>query len=102
MELPRLEPLFQKYQDQGLEIIAVDGMRDSKRAQEFISKNKLSYTFLENGAEDAEFVNGTFQVTSYPTSFLIDEDGKILYMHLGFHEGDDAKLEKEIKKLLAM
>ncbi len=102
MELPRLEPLYQKYQDQGFEVIVVDGRRDRERAMKFIAKNNLSYTCLENGAEEAEFVNETFQVTGYPTSYLIDKDGKVLFMHLGYDEGDDVKLEKEIKKVLSM
>lgn len=101
MELPRLEPLYQKYQDQGFQVIAVESQRDRKRATEFIAKNNLTYPCLENGEGEAEFVFNTFQVSGYPTSFLIDGDGKILYMHLGFSEGDEEKLAKEIEKVLS-
>ena len=102
MELPRLEPLFRKYQDQGFQVIAVDGRRDTDRATKFIAEKGLSYPCLENGEGDGEFVYGTYNVTGFPTSFLIDGNGKVLYMHLGFSEGDEARLAEEIERVLAL
>ena len=102
MELPRLEPLYQKYRSQGLNVIALDSMRDTERAQKFIAEKKLSYTCLENGEGDAEFVRGTFGVYSHPTSFLIDGEGRVLFVHVGFKEGDEKHLEEEIQKVLAL
>jgi peroxiredoxin len=102
VELPRLEPLYRKYQDQGFEVIVIEAGGDRKRAMEFIAKNKLSYTCLENGTDDKEIVESNFQVTGFPTSYLIDGDGKVMYMHLGYDDGDDVKLEKEIQGLLSM
>jgi len=102
VELPRLEPLYQKYRDQGFSIIAIDGRADTDRAQKFITENGLSYPMLENGQDDADVVGGTFGVYSYPTSFLIDGDGRVLFVHVGFDEGDEKKLEAEIQKVLAL
>ena len=100
MELPRLQPLYEKYKDQGFEIVAVDGKRDTERATKFIEENALTYTMLENAEDDAEIVGSVFKVRAYPSSFLIDRDGKVMYFHLGFEEGDEEHLEEEILKLL--
>ena len=100
MELPRLQPLYEKYKDQGFEVVAVDGKRDTERAQKFIAKNELTYTFLENGEDDAEIVSNIFKVRGYPSSFLIDRDGNVMFFHLGFEAGDEEHLEEEILKLL--
>ncbi len=102
MELPRLEPLYQKYRAQGFEVLAVESQRDRDRATKFIAKNNLSYPCLENGDGDAEFVYNTFGVTSHPTSFLIDGEGNILFVHVGFSEGDEDKLALEIERILAL
>ncbi len=100
MELPRLQPQFEKYQDQGLDVIAVEAYRDTKRAQKFIEDKGLTYTFLENGEDDFEVVQSLFGVRGYPTSFLIDRDGRVMYAHLGFEPGDEVTLEEEILSLL--
>ncbi|MEJ2721362.1 MAG: TlpA disulfide reductase family protein [bacterium] len=95
MELPRLEALWQKYSDNGLSIIAVEAVRDTERAKAFIDENKLTYHLLENAA-DVNVVRETFGVRSFPTSYVIDADGKIMYCHVGFEPGDEERLEKEI------
>ena len=100
MELPRLQSLYETYKDQGFEIIAVDGKNDTERATKFIEKNGLTYTMLENGEGDSEIVGGKYKVRAYPTSFLIDRDGKVMYFHLGFEPGDEEHLEEEIQSLL--
>lgn len=100
MELPRLQPLWDTYKDQGFEIVAVESERDTERATKFIEENNLTYTLVENGEGDAEVVESIFGVSSFPTSFLINREGKIIYSHIGFEEGDEVKLEKEIKSLL--
>jgi len=83
----------------GLSVIAVENNRDREGALKFIEDNSLTYHLLEN-EEDNDVVQETFKVTSFPTSFLIDREGKILFMHIGFSEGDEVELEKEIVKLL--
>ncbi len=55
---------------------------------------------LENGEGDSEIVGGKYKVRAYPTSFLIDRDGKVMYFHLGFEPGDEEHLEEEIQSLL--
>ncbi len=100
MELPRLQPLYEQYKDQGFEIIAVDAKRDTERATKFIEEKGLTYTMLENGEESDEIVGSMFKVRSFPSSFLIDRDGKVMYFHLGFEAGDEEHLEEQIKTLL--
>jgi len=100
VELPRLQPLYEKYKDKGFEIVAVEATRNTKGAQDFIAQNKLTYTFLENNAGDPDVVRSKFGVMVFPTSFLITRDGRVVQCHIGFEAGDEEKLEKEILGLL--
>jgi hypothetical protein len=100
VELPRLEPLYQKYKDQGLAVVAVEAQRDTEGATTFINENNLTYAFLENGEGEGEVVRNVFGVRSFPTSYLVDRQGRVMFYHLGFEEGDEEKLEKEILSLL--
>jgi len=100
VELPRLEPIWQQYREQGFSIVAVERRRDTERATKLIADNELTYHFLENGEGDDEVVRGVFGVRIFPTSYLIDRDGRIVYKHVGFEEGDELRLAKEVEKLL--
>ncbi len=99
MELPRLQTLFEQYNDQGLEIVAVEAMHDTERATKFIEKTGLTYTLLEDHEEDG-IVGNLFNVHSFPTSYVIDREGRVMYFHLGFEEGDEKEIEEQIKTLL--
>jgi hypothetical protein len=100
VELPRLEPLYQKYKDEGLAVVAIEAQRDTEGATTFINEHNLTYACLENGEGDEEVVRTIFGVRSFPTSYLIDRQGRVMFYHLGFEEGDEETLEKQILKLL--
>lgn len=100
MELPRLNPLYEKYKDRGLEIIAVEGFRMEKLAKEFIEENQLTYRFVQDNEGDDAVVRKIYKVNGFPTTFIIDRNGRVIYSHLGFEAGDEEKLEEEILSLL--
>jgi peroxiredoxin len=100
VELPRLQQLWESYREQGFEVVAIESNRETERAKDFIAKKGLTMTFVENGEGDAEVVEQVYQVDGYPTSFIIDRDGRLLYYHSGFEEGDEKKMEQEILSLL--
>lgn len=100
MELPRLQPLFEKFDAEGFEVIAVERKRDTELAKRFIAEHGLSYTLLENGEGDREVVRAVYGVRSFPTSFLVGRDGRIMYFHEGFEAGDERELEEQIRSLL--
>lgn len=100
MELPRLEPLWQKYKDQGFAVIAIETSRDREKALEFVSENNLTYHFLEDVEGDGNVTENKLQMFGQPSTYLVDRKGQILYYHLGFDAGDEVKMEEEIQKLL--
>ena len=100
MELPRLQSLYEKYKDQGFNVVVVDGKRQTEKATSFIAKHGLTYTALQNGEGDAEIADAVFGVTGYPHSFLVDREGRVMLSHLGFDAGDEEKLAEDIETLL--
>jgi peroxiredoxin len=100
VELPRVEVLYKKYRDRGFTVVAIEAARDTERALKVIKENDLTFILLET-EEDNDVVDDVFAVQGFPTVFMIDRDGRIVYSHLGFEEGDEARLEQEILALLA-
>ena len=81
-------------------MIAVETERDTEAALEFIAENDLTYPMVEDVEGDGNLVADKLQIFGFPTSYLVDRRGRIMYTHVGFDAGDEVKIEKEILKLL--
>ena len=101
MEFPRLERLYGTLGEERLSVIAVEKSRDTVRAREFVRSARLGFHLVENGEGDAEVAHGVFRVSGVPTSFVLDREGRVNYVHVGFREGDEKVYEREIRELLS-
>ncbi|MGD8592446.1 MAG: TlpA disulfide reductase family protein [Gammaproteobacteria bacterium] len=94
---PWMESMHERYQDLGLQIVAISLDQKSDLIESFLKSHKASFTILqdsEGGAAEA------FKVKGMPSSYLVDRKGNIRMRHAGFNDGDKADLESQIKQLL--
>jgi hypothetical protein len=98
VELPRLEPLWKKYREQGLSVIAVNTFPDTPGALEFFQENGLTYPQLAD--HDQAYIKGVLGIYSYPSMLILDRERRILFFKIGFSEGDEVELEQHIVELL--
>jgi peroxiredoxin len=99
VELPHLERLWKKYSDEGLSVIAIEATGETSGAKEFINEKNLTFHLLEN-QKDQDVVWGLFNGPGFPSSFLVDQNGKILFYRTTYKEGDEVELEQMIIELL--
>ena len=98
--LPYLTSWYEKYKDQGLEIIGVhtpefDFEKEADNVQAAIEKFGISYPVVQ----DNEYATWQAYKNRYwPRKYLIDIDGYIVYDHIG--EGGYEETEKKIQGLL--
>jgi thiol-disulfide isomerase/thioredoxin len=106
-EAPFLEALYQKYRDQGLDIVALDfepaeQLKDPSRLRAFIARYGIEYTYLIAGEPSQlnEKIPQAKNLNAWPTTFLIGRDGLVHDIHTGFTSrasGEfDANLRQEI------
>ena len=100
MELPRLQIIWEKYRDQGFDVVAIESNCDTDRAQAFIAKAGLEFSCLENGEGNDDVVNNVFRISGYPTTWIVDRQGRILYRHYGWEDGQEKEIEEEVLSLL--
>ncbi len=95
--LPGLQALHLKYKDKGLKIIGIDPY-DKKEdgLAAFLAKRGVTYTILLEGKDAAK----NYRVSGYPTMYLIDRKGNIIFTQVGYGKGVDEVLEEVIKKNL--
>lgn len=87
--------LYEKYHNQGLEIISIGyEIGDTyeqyvERIERFKSKMELDFTFLVGGKANKDLASDHFsmlnEIISYPTSIFIGKDGTVKRVHTGFN-----------------
>lgn len=96
--LPLYNEMYKKYQDQGLEIVAINVDNPIEDGQDFLLDTPLDFLIPSDpDGETAEL----FQVIGMPTSYLISPDGTVELVHMGFRNGDMEIIEAAIEKTLA-
>jgi peroxiredoxin len=94
---PKLEELNVKYRSSGLQIVGVSEDDDADGipmfAKEFGSKFPLIW-------DQQKSIAAKWQPKSMPCTFIVDKNGVVRFVHFGFHDGEEASIEQEIKSLL--
>ena len=95
---PWMNRMQDKFGTKGLRIVAVN--LDSKRAdaQAFLAQLPARFDL---GFDSGGAVARQFGVTAMPSSVLVGADGKVIAVHHGFREEDEAELEQRIAAALA-
>lgn len=80
-EMIPMEVLYQQYKERGLIILAVSlDQGGEKVVKSFVEKKGLTFPVL---IDTVGKVKSIFRVTSLPTTFLINQDGRIIGKSLG-------------------
>jgi cytochrome c biogenesis protein CcmG/thiol:disulfide interchange protein DsbE len=96
---PKLQDLNAKYADRGLQIVAIseDEVDGKDKIPSFVEAYGAKFTIAWD--EDKAAAR-RYKPETMPSSFVIDKKGVVRFAHVGYRDGDEAEIEKEIKELL--
>jgi thiol-disulfide isomerase/thioredoxin len=99
--LPFIKSWHDRYQDKGLTVIGVHSPEfDEERKVENLRREVTSLGIRYAVITDNDYQTwNAYHVEAWPTTFLLDKQGRIRWMHEG--EGDYDEGERLIQKLLA-
>jgi thiol-disulfide isomerase/thioredoxin len=99
--LPFIKSWHDRYQDKGLTIIGVHSPEfDEERKVENLRREVISLGIRYAVVTDNDYQTwNAYHVEAWPTTFLLDKQGRIRWMHSG--EGGYDEAERLIQKLLA-
>jgi thiol-disulfide isomerase/thioredoxin len=95
---PVMDELQKKYGPQGFTIIAVNVDENKSDMTDFLKSHHVSFTIMHDAKQK---LVDKVDVSVMPSSFLFGPDGKVAYVHSGFHGNESHKAyEKEISSLV--
>lgn len=96
--MPFLNALRNELNPQGFEIVAVSVDENIEDARRFLQKFPVDYVV----ASDPDgHCPREYDVKAMPSAYLIDREGIIRYVHLGFRESDEEEIRSQVLQLLA-
>ena len=94
-EMTQLEPVYRKYRDEGLRILAVNVRQDPDTARRFVGRLGISYeTLLDSDGRVAR----TYGVLGLPTTFFVDRAGRLKGKIIG--ESTPEVFERIVREML--
>jgi thiol-disulfide isomerase/thioredoxin len=95
---PFMNDLDREFHDRGLIVLAINLDEKLEDAQAFLAKHPASFALA---ADPSGQCPRDFGVRGMPSSYLVDRQGMIRHVHLGFRAGEAEKLRALVEQLLA-
>lgn len=96
-EMPILDRLHQRYEDTGFAVLGVNVEGDAGPAQQLVNETHVSFPVL---IDEGQKVSEAYDLEAMPSTYVVDRDGKVRYVHRGYKPGDEAKYVEIVKALI--
>ena len=96
-EMPHLNRLYDKYRAAGFTLLGVNIDDDARNAAGLSTKLGLKFPVL---LDTDKKVSHLYDLATMPSTVLIDRDGRVRFIHLGYKDGYENTYEKQIRELL--
>jgi peroxiredoxin len=98
---PHLKSVFQKYHDQGFEVIAISIDREKTMWLKAIKEDQTeawNHSIIGTETNEADVAKKYF-FSAIPRQYLIDKDGRIAGQWTGYGEENEQELDKKMKEI---
>lgn len=100
-EFPELNELANEYKDQKMKVVAINLDKSADRVTAFLERAQVKASSIVILQDPAAKVVANYVARSMPSSFIIDGQGKIRFVHFGYSAKDPAKWRTEVNQLLS-
>ncbi len=99
LELSNIDKDYEYWQDNyNMELVAIsiDDSRNAQKVKTEVEGNGWDYIVLLDANQD---LKRSLNFQQVPYTVLVDEDGQIVYTHIGYNQGDEYLLEDKLIEL---
>ncbi len=94
---PKLEELRVKYEASGFAIVAISEDDEDTGIKQFGQTYGAKFPIVWDKDKS---IAGKYKPPNMPSSFIVDKNGVVRHVHLGYHDGEEKEIEQEVKSLL--
>jgi thiol-disulfide isomerase/thioredoxin len=96
--MPFLNSLRNELFGLGFEVIAISVDEEPEDARKYLHQFPVDYVIAMDPSGQCP---QQYNVMAMPSAYLLDRQGKIRHIHLGFRESDEAEIRQQVMQLLA-
>lgn len=80
--------MYEELRDKGMGLVAVNGFDSEEVINKYVTEKKFTFQIgMADKKEGATYdVGQRYGVSAYPTNYVVDSSGKILWRGIGFNE----------------
>ena len=97
IEMPHLVRLYDKYRASGFQLLGVNIDDDPRNASASAAKLGITFPVLLDGDKR---VAKLYELSTMPTTLLIDRDGRLRHVHRGYRDGYEQTYDQQVRELL--
>lgn len=95
---PFMNDLNHDLRGRGLQVVGINLDEEPGEAKDFLARRPAHFDVAVDGDKSCAH---HFGVKAMPSSYLVDRNGVVRHVHLGFRPGEAAKLRTVVEQLLA-
>jgi peroxiredoxin len=99
-EFPKLNDLAAAYPEDQLKVLGITVDKAQANIERFLKKYVRAPLRAEVLRDPEGRVAEAYQNRAMPITFVLDRQGTIRFMHMGFQKGDEARWRSEVDELL--
>jgi peroxiredoxin len=98
-ELVQIQKIYEVYRDSGISFfaISIDDAKTAGKVKTVAAGKRLTIPILLDPEQEAM---QAFGLSNVPGVFIVGQEGKLLYQHIGYKPGDEVGLEENIKAIV--
>lgn len=97
-EMPFLDEMYKDFSRAGFVLLGVNLDQNSAAAEKFLADVPVTFPVLMDPKGD---VAKLYNNRAMPSSFFVDREGQLAYLHMGYRPGEEEKYRQTVRKLLA-
>jgi cytochrome c biogenesis protein CcmG/thiol:disulfide interchange protein DsbE len=94
---PKLQDLNARYKPSGLEIVGISEDDEPQGIPTFADSLGAKFSLAW---DEGKAIASKWHPKSMPTTFIVDRQGVVRFVHFGYHDGEELEIEREVKSLL--